>query len=121
MSIRSVVTNEYFVLGLVVIIAYLVYQCNAKKSCDIEGMRNIDFMPIEQAFSEKPWFEKYYNKKLNKKKSKKSKKKSKFLERSDERYERYSGDSSDESEESESPKPLDTRPDLSQCQPCKCS
>lgn len=126
----KLLSNKYFIIALIIALVVVIYLYSQKKSCDIEGMRNIDLAPLSQEIIERPWADddddgKY--RKVNKKTDKNNKNN---LKRKDEVYMEYEGceditpkknhQKKKKKVKNSIPKPLDDRPDLSQCQPCIC-
>ena len=147
----DIISNKYFVIALVIALLVVLYLYSQKKSCDLEGMKNIDLSPLPQNLVEGPWTTagdngkyKTVNNTFDKKadaQTKKNLQDATFLKRSDVRFREYIDDDSDDSDDDDDnnlaklrkkikkyknknkntmPKPLDNRPDLSQCQPCIC-
>ena len=169
---EDIVSNKYFVIALIIALIVVIYLYVQKKSCGIEGMRNVDLSQTSQELTEKPWTEdktddkyKSVNNKFDRDADENTRKKtgkSSHLKRTDESYlsrvddqenirerqvkmadsrndfakssrkyveYRVHGDAGDgEADkhmvlriyEKDIPRPIDTRPDLSQCQPCVC-
>jgi hypothetical protein len=138
----ELLTNKYFCAALMIALALGVYMYMTKSSCGIEGMRNVDLSPLSHEIIETPWVErqsgpnkKYVNNDFDKyadDHSKKKLKKNKYSytdwkKRSDERYVDYVNNIHNSGHKPKTkntpglyPKPIDDRPDLSQCQPCRC-
>jgi len=110
-----------------------LYLYSQKDSCDVETMRNVDLTPLIQEVSENPWtndesglthrkvgdkFDKMADQLTKLKLKKNGYSYTNFLGRSDESLQKYV--SREEFGSETIPKPLDSHPELSQCQPCKC-
>ena len=52
-------TNKYFVIALILIVIVLIYLYYKKKTCDVEGMQNVDLTVLSQSMAEKPWSDDY--------------------------------------------------------------
>ena len=141
----NIVSNKYFIIALVIALIVVIYLYSQKKSCDVEGMSNLNLTSLSQEITEKPWTEddsdgKYKSvNKLDKYADRNTKKKTgkngNFLRRKDEVYDQYMKYDGYEIMIPENvrqrrkrsstnynniPRPLDDRQDLSQCQPCIC-
>ena len=143
------IDNKYVIIALIIALIVVLYLYSQKKSCDVEGMKNIDLTPLSQELVEKPWEDnrtdnvidgkyKSVNNNFDKFADQHTKKKTgrnNTLKRRDEifqEYVKYDGYDTVIPENisqkrkimpinsNEVPKPLDDRPDLSQCQPCIC-
>lgn len=125
--------NKYFCIAILIALVVLLYLYSQKQSCDIEPMSNIgiDFSTLSPELTENPWTESGDDHKQVGNKfdimadnRTRSKLKSdghlyrKFLKRTDQNYEQYGRE--DFGYNAPVPKPLDTHPELSQCQPCRC-
>lgn len=117
----GILSNKYFVIALIIALVVVIYLYVQKRSCKFEGMRNID---LSSEMIERPWAEdddihgRY--KSVNRRNYRNSYRK-KILDK-DELYEKYSekyDDNDKKVRKSRLPKPMDDRPDLSQCQ-CVC-
>ena len=135
-------TNKWFVIALIIALGVVIYMYSQKK-CGVEGMRNVDLTPLSHQLSEKPWTDdsnnsryKTVNNEFDQNADQESKRKfgNNQLKRQDLVYQNFSEYNEDDDETLDFvqrkqrkssidydnyPKPLDTRPDLSQCQPCK--
>jgi hypothetical protein len=139
----NIVSNKYFVIALVIALIVVIYLYSRKKSCAVEGMQNVDLTLLAPEISEKPWADddndgnyKNVNKRFDKYADAYAKRKSgknSNLKRKDQLYNQYMEYEGYEDVIPEKirqkrkrmvrdniPKPLDDRPDLSQCQPCIC-
>ena len=129
----KLLTNKYFCLSLILLLLVVLYLYTQKNSCDVETMRNVDLTPLIQEVSEDPWtddktgleyrkvgdkFDKMADHLTKLKLKKNGYSYTKFLGRSDESLKNYL--SREEFSSESVPKPLDSHPELSQCQPCKC-
>ncbi|XWV24822.1 hypothetical protein QJ856_gp0961 [Tupanvirus deep ocean] len=143
----NIVSNKYFIIALVIALVVVIYLYSQKKSCEIEGMKNLDLTPLSHELVEKPWTEdendgKYksvnnkFDKHADQYNKRKTNKNNNYLKRKDEIFQEYIEYDSYEdvipenkkqrrkrvypNNNNDIPKPLDNRPDLSQCQPCVC-
>lgn len=146
----NLLTNKYFCIAIIIAFIVVLYLYSRKKSCEVEGMQNVDLTPLAQELTQPPWTDRYdgddhrhVNNKFDRFADAYTKRKLKkegysytdFLKRSDDTYRKYvdmEGYDSMMPEDNkpsrrrlrlnpdEAPKPLDDRPDLSQCQPCRC-
>lgn len=129
----KLLTNKYFCLSLILLLLVVLYLYTQKDSCDVETMRNVDLTPLIQEVSEDPWtddpsglehrrvgdkFDKMADQLTKLKLKKNGYAYTKFLGRSDESLMKYL--SREEFSPESVPRPLDSHPELSQCQPCKC-
>ena len=130
---EKLLTNKYFCLAIILLLLVVIYLYTQKSSCDVETMENVDLTPLLQEVSEDPWTDDYngskyrtFGGKFDKMTDELTKLKLKkngygytdFLGRADQNLIKYI--SKEEFVPESVPKPLDNRPDLSQCQPCKC-
>jgi hypothetical protein len=127
----NIVSNKYFIIALIIALIVVLYLYSQKKSCDIEGMKNVDLISLSQDIRESPGANNNFDKSVDNYHNKKKIGKNNFLKRKDEIFQNYSDhDDSDFNPENTKkkikkistniPKPYDNRPDLSQCQPCIC-
>lgn len=145
---EELLSNRYFTIALIIALALFVYMYTQKETC--EGMRNVDLTPLAQELTEKPWvnrstgdhkrvgnaFDRVADKYVKLKLKKNGYDYTDFLQRSDERFVEYDREGFDTTDEdarkpmkklskskpkTSIPMPLDDHPELSQCQPCKCS
>jgi hypothetical protein len=143
----NVISNKYFIIALIIALIVVLYLYSQKKSCNVEGMKNVDLSSLSQEIAENPWTNdandgkyKSVNNKFDRYADHNTKKKTgqnNFLKRKDEVYQDYVAYDGYEElipenirqkrktmsmpiNSNEVPKPLDKRPDLSQCQPCIC-
>jgi hypothetical protein len=145
---EELISNKYFVIALIIALIVVLYLYSQKKSCEIEGMKNVDLTPLPQNLVEHPWtndFNQHYkhvNNAFDKKADAETRKRLgdvTFAPRADQTFERQLESEDDEEIEelrrkilkrramktmktmkNRHPRPLDLRPDLSQCQPCIC-
>lgn len=132
---ETLLTNKYFCVAVLVALVVMVYlYINQTDYCSVEGLQNVNLTPLGQELVKDPGTNRV-NDKFDREADAYVKNKHKiknFLPRADVSYRKYM-ESSDEidstpihlkhrkkSSHSFYPQPLDTRPDLSQCQPCKC-
>lgn len=101
----NIITNKWFVVALIIALIVVIYLYSQKK-CGTESMCNLDLITLPQKVP------KY---KLNQPNFKAWNRNEIGYHKYDETSETSDSDTTDENY----PKPLDTRPDLSQCQPCK--
>jgi hypothetical protein len=131
----NLLTNKYFCLALLSLLIIVVYLYVQQKSCDVETMRNVDLTPLAQEISEEPWannrngsqyhnvggkFDKYADAYTKNKLKENGYSYTNFLGRSDDSFRKYMQKEGYGSLEN-MPLPLDTHPELSQCQPCNCA
>ena len=140
---EKLLKNEYFCIAVVLALIVVTYLYSQKRSCDIENMRNVDLTTLAQELTETPWVNrngpnyKMVGNKFDRSADGYTKKKlqkngypyTSFLGRSDDTYLRYinqegydhwSKNGNKKMRSHEGPTPLDSHPELSQCQPCKC-
>lgn len=130
----NLLQNKYFCIAIILALGWTVYMYSKKNSCDVEEMRNLDLTPTAQELTETAWttkrgasdykevnnkFDKFADEFTKKKLLKNGYKVTDFLKRSDDKFIEYSEREGFKSE-SDIPRPHDSRPDLSQCQPCNC-
>lgn len=132
-------TNKYFCLAMLVAFGVVAFLYMQKENCNIEGMRNVDLSVLAPELTESPWtsrtdgddhkivnnkFDKLADKYVQAKLKHHGYSVTKPLSRSDVSFGKYMqenyGSLKGKKKKSSVPQPLDTRPDLSQCQPCKC-
>ena len=94
-------TNKYLIIGLIIVLVVVIVLYFKKKSCNVEKMTQLDLTPVER-----PWAEDDDAEYKTVKKTKCKKKSKKQVSVSD-------------SSENPEPMPLDPRPDLGNCVPCK--
>lgn len=133
---EDLLSNRYFTIALIIALALFVYMYTQKETC--EGMRNVDLTPLAQELTEKPWvnrsagdhkrvnnaFDRVADRYVKLKLKKNGYDYTDFLARSDERFEEYERETFENTKpkrKSTIPMPLDSHPELSQCQPCKCA
>lgn len=146
----NILTNRYLMIALIIALIVVLFMYIQKGSCNTEGMDNVDLTPLAQELTEKPWtnregggdqrrvdnkFDKFADKYVRNKLKKEGIDAPPFLTRLDQKYRAYMekhGKTNvhmdrpfyDQYEDGDFdtviPKPLDSRPDLSQCQPCRC-
>lgn len=51
----NLLTNKYFCIAVLIALIIILYLYSQKKSCDVEGMQNIDLTPQAQELSQPPW------------------------------------------------------------------
>lgn len=140
---NNLLTNKYFCIAILIALIVVVFLYFRKKSCNMEGMTNIDLtslghQPTEQNIFSKTLgrsdqLKKISDKGLDKTELKKYLKKGKdkldrsdfkdYLEKGKDKLKKYLKKHQDKYPDkklSGVPMPLDNRPDLSQCQPCIC-
>jgi len=100
----DIVSNKYLIIALIIALIVVLYLYYRKKSCAVEGMKNLDLAPVGSSYELD--YGQIPDKKMKRKKKKYIKQKNEL------------SDSDDSS--TESPKPLDPRPDLGNCVPCVC-
>ena len=119
---ENFLTNKYFVIALIIALIVLLYLYSRKRSCAIEGMKNLNLVGQfngKESLSvnninnnNKP---KYNDNKYSKENNQNY---GTYLEFGGDGYNRISNRR--KSTINNIPQPLDMRPDLSQCQPCIC-
>lgn len=143
MDFDKLLTNKYFCLALLTIIAILVYMIYEKTSCKrtAEGLNSVPLMNGPQHIVDKPYEEgtndgyRRVNDKFDKMIDEESRKKLKIggfddqdnLKSSSDTFMDYSKAMREylkkpfyNNDAYELPRPLDNHPELSQCQPCNC-
>ncbi len=146
----NIASNKYLIIVLIIIIIILLFLYSRKRSCRVEGMKNVD-LTIHDDITEHPWADDYDDsefKSINNKTDKFYQNKNRngpHLRSRDQIYKEYDGHNKSShitnhtsnktrqvkkpskiksnkinSNWNQWPKPLDDRPDLSQCQPCIC-
>lgn len=127
----NILTNKYFCLAIIIALGIMVYLYNARDSCSIEGMDNVDLSVLAPELIDSPWEtegEDYYrsvNSKFNKNADmvvkKRLNKDVQFLKNSDQTFQTYEAlNKKNNKMQSSFPMPKDDHPELSQCQPCNC-
>jgi hypothetical protein len=134
----NVFFNKYLVIALIIILVVVIYLYYQKKSCDVEGMNNVDLTTLAHEMHEKPWsssdnngpyksvnndFDLYADNITRKKLGRK-----KFLQRKDELYQKYMLDDNDTSDDYPNlrkskrynPKPINYKHTLGRFQPYFC-
>jgi hypothetical protein len=144
----KIFNNKYICIAIVVGAVVVIYLYKNKEQCNIEGMKNVDLSMLAPELTEHPWtdgsnqyklvgnkFDKYADKYVARKLKKEGYYVSKPIERNDQRFEEYMENSGSykpyrsrkqkrafkklgSRKYRDGPRPLDNRPDLSQCQPC---
>ena len=136
----ELISNKYFVIALIIALILVLYLYSRKKSCELEGMKNIDLTPLST------------NRNYNNKRVKQCNKNERDNDNDNgqvfnsdrdnnnnnnnnnnnyrviDRDEKFKTDKNFKkylrkrlrSKRSNYPRPLNDRPDLSQCQPCIC-
>jgi len=144
---EKLLTNKYFCVAIIVALIVVLFLYSQKKSCDVEGMQNVDLTPLGQELAEAPWttdkggrkhksvgnkFDKYADLYNILKLKKHGYSYTDFLKRADDSYRTYVENENysplDEDHLTgkrrppldDIPRPIDTHPELSQCQPCIC-
>lgn len=51
----NLLTNKYFCIAVIIALIVVIYLYSQKKSCDVEGMQNVDLTPLAQELTEAPW------------------------------------------------------------------
>ncbi len=51
----KILTNKYFCIAILIALAVVIYLYSQNKSCDIEGMQNVDLTPLAQELTSGPW------------------------------------------------------------------
>jgi hypothetical protein len=51
----NLLTNKYFCIAIIIALLIIVYLYSQKKSCEVEGMQNVDLTPLAQELTETPW------------------------------------------------------------------
>ena len=51
----NIVSNKYLIIALIIALIVVIYLYMQKRSCEVEGMKNIDLTPLPHQLSEKPW------------------------------------------------------------------
>lgn len=90
----NIVSNKYFVIALVITVIVVLYLYSRKKSCNIEGMQNVDLLRTPPKIDEMPWANdyetgKYRNIDKHPKKHNKKINKNNYLKRKDLLYRQY--------------------------------
>uniref|UniRef100_A0A6C0LU39 Uncharacterized protein n=1 Tax=viral metagenome TaxID=1070528 RepID=A0A6C0LU39_9ZZZZ len=145
----NLLTNKYFCIAILIALILALYFYSQKDSCKIEGMSTtgINLTTLSQDLTETPWtnklngskykqvnnmFDKYADNLTKKRLKANGYDYVNFLKGPDERYIEYVEHENFEDETStpkkknkqknlsEIPMPIDTHPELSQCQPCRC-
>jgi len=131
-------TNKYFCLAILIALVVMVFLYSQKTdSCRVEGMQGVDLSMLAPELTENPWTDnneggnyKYVGDKFDfnadatvkANLTKEGYKYTNFAGRLDQDYEKYVAMNPirQRNQETNIPLPMDTRPDLSQCQPCRC-
>jgi hypothetical protein len=146
----NLLQNKYFCIAIIIALIVAIYMYSQKKSCDVEGMQNVDLTTTAQELTETPWttrpggdnhkvvgdrFDRFADAFVKNKLKRNGYSYTDFLKRSDQEYIDYvsqegyrplgrdKGNARQRkflSQEDDVPRPLDSHPELSQCQPCRC-